>query len=138
MGDPAHVPALGDFLGEFTYELKTPGDYIVEFCAGGPKNYGYWMVQGKQECKVRGFSLNVEGSQQLNYEVLRQNTLDELQHPLAQPRVTPVTQTHAIHRNAKEYQLTSGPKTKQYKLVYNKRILDPDTYYTYPYGWKDS
>ena len=136
MGDPTDVPALGDFLGDFTDELDT-GDYIIEFCAGGPKNYGYLTHRGVRECKVRGFSLNVEGSQQLNYDVLRQNTLDELEQPLDNPRVIPITQTHAIHRNAKEYQLTSGPKIKQYRLVYNKRILDPDTYYTYPYGWQE-
>ena len=87
-------------------------------------------------CKVRGFSLNAEGKAQLNYQVLRQNTLDELTDPRDQPRVTQVTQTHSIHRNAKQYTLETRAKTKDYKLVYNKRLLDPNTFYTYPYGYR--
>ena len=86
--DPPIQPPLGDFLGDFTDELD-PGDHIVQFCSGGPKNYGYMTARGKTECKVRGFSLNAEGQAHLNYQILRQNTLDELRTPQAQPRVTP-------------------------------------------------
>ena len=53
-------PPLGEFLGDFSDELD-PCDHIVEFCSGGPKNYGYKTAHGKVECKVRGFSLNFEG-----------------------------------------------------------------------------
>ena len=38
-------------LGDFTNKLK-PGDHIVEFCSGGPKNYCYQTAQGHTECKV--------------------------------------------------------------------------------------
>ena len=133
--DPPVQPPLGDFLGDFTDELD-PGDHIVEFCSGGPKNYGYMTARGKTECKVRGFSLNAEGQAQLNYRVLKQNTLDELRAPQDQPRVTPVVQTHSVHRDAKQYQLSTRSRTKDYKLVYNKRILDPHTFYTFPYGYR--
>ena len=62
----AEVPNR-DFLGELTNELE-PGDHIVDFTSGGPKNYGYTTTNGKVECKVCGFTLhNVRGSQQLNY-----------------------------------------------------------------------
>ncbi|XP_067036362.1 uncharacterized protein [Acropora muricata] len=133
--DPPIQPPLGDFLGDFTDELD-PGDHIIEFCSGGPKNYGYMTALGNTECKVRGFSLNAEGQAQLNYQVLKQNTLDELRRPQAQPRVTPVVQTHSVHRDAKQYQLSTRSRTKDYKLVYNKRILDPRTFYTFPYGYR--
>ncbi|KAK2552521.1 hypothetical protein P5673_026364 [Acropora cervicornis] len=129
--DPPVQPPLGDFLGDFTDELD-PGDHIVEFCSGGPKNYGYLTARGKTECKVRGFSLNAKGQAQLNYQVLKQNTLDELRAPRDQPRVTPIVQTHSVHRDAKQYQLSTRSRTKDYKLVYNKRILDPPTFYTFP------
>ena len=95
--DPPIQPPLGDFLGDFTDELD-PGDHIVEFCSGGPKNYGYLTARSKTECKVRGFSLNAEEQAQLNYQGLRQNTLDELRAPQAKPRVTPVVQTHSVHQ----------------------------------------
>ena len=57
-------PELGDYLGNFKNELSE-GDTITQFASGGPKNYGYQTKQGKQECKVRGISLNSEGSKQL-------------------------------------------------------------------------
>jgi len=73
-------PPLGDYLGEFTSELEAD-DYIEEFVSGGPKNYGYKTKKGKVECKVRGFRLNSKGKTQLNYDVMRQNVLDEIQKP---------------------------------------------------------
>jgi len=73
-------PPLGDYLGEFTSELEAD-DYIEEFVLGGPKNYGYRTKKGNVECKVRGFWLISEGKTQLNYDVMRQNVLDEMQKP---------------------------------------------------------
>ena len=78
---------LGDYLGEFTSEMEAD-DYIEEFVSGGPKNYGYQTKKGKVECKVRGFRLNSEGKTQLNYDVMCQNVLDEIQHPQKEPRQT--------------------------------------------------
>lgn len=59
----------GDYLGQFKDEVA--GDSIIEFAIAGPKNYGYKTHQGKVECKVRGFSLNARGQEQLNYETLK-------------------------------------------------------------------
>ena len=82
-------PPLGDYLGHFTSELKAD-DHIMEFVSGAPTNYGYQTKNGKVECKVRGFRLNSEGKTQLNYDVMRQNVLDEIQQPQKQPRQTQV------------------------------------------------
>ena len=82
-------PPLGDYLGHFTSELKAD-DHITEFVSGAPTNYGYQTKNGKVECKVRGFRLNSEGKTQLNYDVMRQNVLDEIQQPQKQPRQTQV------------------------------------------------
>ena len=117
-------PPLGDFLGDFTDELD-PGDHIIEFCSGGPKNYGYMTARGKTECKVRGFFLNAEGQAQLNYQVLKQNTLIELRAPQDQPRVTPVVQTHSVHRDAKQYQLLQ--KTTNWSTTNGSSILSRST-----------
>ena len=97
-------PPLGDYLGQFTSELKAD-DYITEFVSGGTKNYGYQTKNGKVKCKVRGFRLNSEGKTQLNYDVMRQNVLEEIQQPQKQPRQTQVVKTHQIVRDAKTYQL---------------------------------
>ena len=128
-------PVLGDYLGEFTSELDAD-DYIQEFVSGGPKNYGYVTKKGKVECKVRGFRLNWEGKTQLNFNVMRQNVLDEIQNPQKKPRQTLVTKTHQIVRYPKHYQLYTFPDYKRYQLVYDKRVLDPATFQTYPYGYR--
>ena len=128
-------PTLGNYLGEFTSELD-PDDYIVEFVSGGPKNYGYQTKLGHVECKVRGFHLNSEGKSQLKYDVMRQNVLDELQKPQKHPRQTQVVKTYQIVRNPKSYQLYTLPEYKWYQLVYDKRVVDPLTFLTYPYGYQ--
>ena len=128
-------PVLGDYLGEFTSELDDD-DYIVEFVSGGPKNYGYKTKNGHVECKVRGFRLNSEGKSQLNYNVMRQNVLDEIQKPLQKPRQTQVVKTHQIVRDPKTYELYTFPDYKRYQLVYDKRVVDPITFQTYPYGYQ--
>ena len=128
-------PDLGPYLGQFTSELDKK-DHIVEFVSGGPKNYGYTTKNGKVECKVRGFRLNSEGKTQLNYNVMRQNVLDEIQKPLLKPRQIQVVNTHHIVRDPKTYQLSTFPDYKRYQLVYNKRVIDPHTFRTYPYGYQ--
>ena len=128
-------PVLGDYLGEFTTELDGD-DYIVEFVSGGPKNYGYQTKKGHVECKVRGFHLNSEGKSQLNYSVMRQNVLDEIQKPLQKPRQTQVVKTYQIVRDPKTYELYTFPDSKFYQLVYDKRVVDPVTFQTFPYGYQ--
>ena len=126
---------LGDYLGEFTSELDDD-DTIEEFVSGGPKNYGYKTKQGQVECKVRGFRLSSEGKTQLNYDVMRRNVLNEIQKPLKDPCETQVIKSHQIVRDPKNYQLFSFPDSKRYQLVYDKRVVDPATFQTYPYGYR--
>ena len=127
-------PDLGDYLGDFTSELDNK-DHIIEFVSGGPKNYGYQTQNGHVECKVRGFRLNCEGKKQLNYDVMKANVIDEIQKPQKNPRETTVYNTHHIVRNPNTYELFTFSQKKDYKLVYDKRVLDPNTFLTYPYGY---
>ena len=128
-------PDLGPYLGQFTSELDKD-DHIVEFVSGGPKNYGYQTHQSHVECKVRGFRLNSEGQTKLNYKIMRQNVQDEIQKPLLKPRQTQVINTHQIVRDPKTYDLHTHPQHKWYQLVYDKRVVDPHTFQTYPYGYQ--
>ena len=128
-------PELGRYLGDFTSELSKD-EYIEEFVSGGPKNYGYTTNQGHVECKVRGFRLNSEGKTQLNYDVMRQNVKDEIERPLPKPRQNQVINSHQIVRDPTNYQLYTRPSSKFYQLVFNKRVIDPRTFKTYPYGYQ--
>lgn len=129
---------LGDCLGEFTNELDDPEDHIVEFASAGPKNYGYRTAQGKVCCKVRGFSLNARGSEQLNFETLKENVINEVKHPQDTPRHIPVFNPHKIQRDIKTKQLHTVTEIKRYKVVFDKRVVDPKSFFSYPYGYKES
>ena len=131
--DDSDIP-LGDYLGEMTNELDD-GDSITEFTSAGPKNYGYKTQQGKVCCKVRGFSLNVRGSRQLNYDVMRQNLHDEILDPLDERRNIPVVNPNFFYRNPATKQLKVAPHTKRYGLVFDKRVVDKNTFKSYPYGY---
>ena len=126
---------IGDFLGDLTNEVEH-GDHIVDFTSGGPKNYGYRTASGKVECKVRGFSLGtVRGHAQLNYERLRANVLDELTDPQENRRIIPVTDPHFFTRDAATKRMRIVPRTKGYGLVFDKRVVDTNTFKSYPYGY---
>ena len=98
---------MGNYLGQFTNELE-PDDVIVEVAAAGPKNYGYRAKKGKVECKARGFRLNARGREQLNFEVLRDNVLKEIRHPLGQTRDIPVWNPHKIVRDNRNKKIAHG------------------------------
>ena len=125
---------LGDYLGEFTSELS-PDDHIVEFASAGPKNYGYRTKDGKVECKVRGFTLNTRGQEQLNFEILRNNVIDEATTPLDDPRVEQVHNPHKICRDVNNKQIETKEETKQYRVVFDKRVVDTVSFKSYPYGY---
>ena len=143
--NPHHYqPTTGDYLGDLTNELwdkkKKEFRTIQEFSSAGPKNYGYVLDNGKQECKVKGFSLNVEGSKQLNYSILRNNVISEIQDPQVingqvVRRKYPIKRSHKIVRDVKQLELKTVEETKNYQLVFDKRVVDPETFATYPYGY---
>ena len=123
----------GQFLGQFTNE--TPGDTIVEFVTGGPKNYGYLTKKGKTECKVRGFSLNYETKQRLNYETMKKNILLEIEEPLDEPRTMAIPIRDYFQRDQINKKIKLTDRVKNYKVVFDKRILDPATKQSTPYGY---
>ena len=62
---------IGNYLGELTNEISPQDGYIVEFVSGGPKNYAYRTLSGKEECKVRGFTLNWANSKLINFQAIK-------------------------------------------------------------------
>ena len=123
----------GDYLGELTDELE--GDVIEEFVSGGAKNYGYRTRGGKVECKVRGFTLNVRGSNVLNFDTMKSNILKELDQPLDEKRTLPVVNPHHFDRDVTTKRLRLVERVKNYSLVFDKRVLVPSTRCSLPYGY---
>ena len=117
---------LGDYLGDFTDELKD-GDHIIETASAGPKNYGYVTKAGKVECKVRGFSLSTRGQGHLNFRILKEKVMDKVVQPLQKPREIAVFNPQKIVRDVNTKQLETLTEIKRYKLLFDKRVVDPVT-----------
>ena len=88
----------GDNLRETTNELMTATSSrnspprVPRITATRPP-------QGKVCCKVRGLTLNVRGSQQLNCDVMRQNLTDEITQPQDERHNIDVVNPYFFWRN---------------------------------------
>jgi hypothetical protein len=104
------------YLGDLTDELDT-GDYIEEFVATGPKCYAYRTHFGKSECKIKGFTLNVETGAQLNFQTLKRIVTEDHAHSV---EVTPlqfvIGEDHSIQTNTQA--------RKRFRLTFDKRYVD--------------
>lgn len=118
--------ALGDCLGDLTNELK-PDDHIVEFCAVAPKHYAFRTKGGHVECKVKGFSLDYDTAQDINFESVRS---------MIQNKASINTIQNRIVRDKYHVKVINKVHTKHCNVTtLNKRALATDNR-TYPYGYK--
>ena len=124
-------PPLGDYLGDLTDELD-PGDYITTFISGGPKNYAYLTNNGKTETKIRGITLNYDATKKINMDVMR-HLVDSHVNGHNEEKVTLVN-PHKITRDKKEKNIVTKKMKKDYRIVYNKRVIT-ENYGTLPYGY---
>ena len=123
-------PPLGDYLGDLTDELD--GDYITSFTACGPKNYAYETNSNKSVTKVRGITLDYATTKKLNLQVMC--SLLHLQvNCHIQGKVT-VDIPFKITRDKKNKKIITKRMKKEYRVVYNKRVVT-DNYGTVPYGY---
>ena len=113
----------GNYLGDFTSELKE-NEYITEFVAAGPKNYAYATNKGVVCCKVRGFTLNTRGQAVLNFAPVKDLVLAEILQPMETRRTLTLRNLHKIVREPVEKRLRTVSQDKQYKLVFDKRVLN--------------
>ena len=125
--------ATGDMLGEMKDELD--GEVITEFVSGGAKNYAYTTREGKTECKVRGFTLNVRGAAVLNFQTMKNNILAELEAPEDTRRTTNVVTPYYFKRDLEQKRIKVEPRVKQYGLVFDKRVVDVNSKSSFPYGY---
>ena len=123
-------PPLGDHLGDLTDELK--GDYITTFISGGPKNYGYITNTGEAILKIRGITLTYDASKTINITTMR-DLVESYVSGDHHEKVT-ITILHKITRDRKERNIVTKRTKKDYRVVYNKRVVK-ENYETVPYGY---
>ena len=124
-------PPLGDYLGDLTDELDA-GGYITTFISGGPKNYAYNTNNGKAETKIRGITLNYDATKKINMDVMR-HLVDSRVNGHNEEKVT-VVNPYKITRDKKEKNIVTKKMKKDYRIVYNKRVIT-ENYGTLPYGY---
>ena len=124
-------PPLGKHLGELTDEL-VPGNHITAFVSGGPKNYAYETNNGEGIVKIRGITLNYDATKTINVDVTR-HLVDLYANCHIQDKVT-VGIPHKITRDKKEKNIVTKRMEKDYRVVYNKRVVK-ENYETVPYGY---
>ena len=123
-------PPLGNYLGDLTDELN--GDYITSFVSGGPKNYAYRTKKGKTETKIRGITLDYAATGKLNHDVVR--ALVHLHVNCDTDAKVTVDIPFKITRDKKEKNIVTKKMKKDYRIVYNKRVIT-ENYATLPYGY---
>ena len=112
-------PPLGNYLGDLTDELN--GDYIMSFVLGGPKNYAYHTKKGKTETKIRGITLDYAATGKLNHHVVR--ALVHLHTNCDTDAKVTVDMPFKITRDKKEKNIVTKKMKKDYRIVYNKRVI---------------
>ena len=117
---------MGDYLGDLTDECE--GDHIVEFVSAGPKNYAYETETGNTVCKVRGFRLNYDTSQEINFQSMKDLVTRD-------PDRRIMTNDFQINRDPRNLVLYNRQQIKSYGLVYTKRNLLKETGETLPFGY---
>jgi hypothetical protein len=126
--DDLHYLPIGNYLGELTDEIKPEDGYIVEFVSGGPKNYAFRTLSGREECKVRGFTLNWVNSKVINFDAIK-SLISTSQYEKIK-LVNPCK----ISRDSRKRKLLNRVETKQYQIVYTKRRVLPNLD-TLPFGF---
>ena len=108
------------------------GEHITVFASGGPKNYGYKTNTGKTEVKVRGITLDCTAQRKVNFESMCE--LVSLRAECGVTGTVTVDIPFRITRNTRTKEIQTKRMKKDYRVVYNKRVI-VDDYKTLPYGY---
>ena len=102
---------------------------IFVLILGGPKNYAYQTSKGDTVCKVRGFTLNSRNVQKLNFD-----TIKSLVCSFDTEETIALRNPAKITREPKRRKIVNKEEIKQYRIVYDKRVIQED-WTTLPYGY---
>ena len=146
---------LSDRLGGWT-KVEEEG-IIIKMVCGGPKNYGYQILKpdGTVETrfKVRGITLNSATEKRVNFETLQnlvwESKLNDIMGERGDNDANGITkrkiEVPRLHfnrifkgaRGDEDSAFTIRPEecVKTYKLVFDKRVLDAKSFFTFPFGY---
>ena len=111
------------------------GGYITEFISLGPKNYGYRTSSGQEIVKCRGFTLNFKNSQLITLDSMKELLLKRQEGHDEDTHIN-IINPSKITRDLPSVQLYNRLECKKYSMVYRKRLLLQDTWFSVPYGYR--
>lgn len=80
-------------------------------------------------------SLNHRGAAVLNFDTMKRNILSELNEPQDHPRQLNVINPHHFFCDTTAKTIGLTKHVKKYGLVFDKRVLDPDTCVSVPFEY---
>jgi ribosomal protein S20 len=119
----------GCMLGEWTDELG--GDYITNWVSTGPKSYDYVTNSQKEMCKIKGFFLNYENSQFLNFKTMSKMVKKDC-------KGVTIVEENKITRDPKTKNIVNKYQEKFFSFDYDKRVINKindEIIDTLPYGY---
>jgi len=126
-------PPLSDNLGEFSSELESD-EYIIEFVSTGAKCRAHETNKGRRETIIKGFTLNFNTSLIVNLKTMKEMVQIDRNKKVS-------VKQQQILRNFDDMFLYSKETFKEYKLVYDKRIIknnvkhENEMFSTIPFGF---
>ena len=95
------------------------------------------MLQtGDTECKIRGFTLDEQGSALLNFESIKRHILAEIKDPEEERRTIAVPVGINFDTNWTTKKICLTPKVKKYGLVFDKRVIKTEDFSSRPYSYE--
>ena len=129
----------GDGLGDFKDEIEED-DKIIEVVAGGSKQYSYRTEKGTTQIKLRGIQWNASAEKKIQFSTLQHLVKTQCKNPELSIREEPsisVNYPTTFVRDSTNYLITSKPQSKKYKVIFNKRVIVPGFYSSYPIGFSN-
>jgi hypothetical protein len=133
MGDGTKSVKTGCMLGEWNDELG--GKYITNWVCTGPKSYAYRLNEKIEDeiekCKIKGFCLNYENYQFLNFETMTKMIKGQIKDVI-------IVEENKITRDQKTKNTVNKYQEKIFSFDYDKRLINyinDDHIDTLPYGY---
>ena len=123
-------PELGDYLGEFTNELKD-GEYITEFVSTGPKSYAYKVIepngQNHTQAVCKGFTFNNVIDLKINFDSMKEMVCNDRSLKIIGPQLK-------FFRKLKNLTVCTNVINKLMQFTFDKRVIEND-FKTTPFGY---
>ena len=132
-----YVPEIGSFLGEMTDEIVEEygiGSKMTEFYSTGPKTYAFKVETPNADrfkFKARGIKQNIASIEAINFDVIRDKSINKASYQQTQDSVVPQLQ----FRTDKYHLVTTRHLNKHFNVTSDKRIVLGND--TVPFGFID-